>query len=372
MSIFRRAGSSPASSSQVKGIRPWLHGEELASTGVSGLDGIFGGGIATGNTIILQEDDFKCHSNTINQCFVGEGVACGHRCLVVVPRTKKEAAEFLSGIPKEATGITKVFVEDKKQQEEQQPKEAPGELDSFSLSPSAPGGSGLNIAWQYEKYLTPEIGGGHRMMAQPRTAVGGRDVGARPAKKKQTTLATNLDLSQPLDSAEVSKLDVLEVQSVESEVDGADFGTVEHFQLVLDELSRRVFDWFDELDRTGQFGSGGCCGANIQPTSAMFVTDRSSSSSVGRLCFPSFLSRWWSYRDGKEGGKEDAVIQFVKRIKRRARLSRCLVQFSVSAALLSHSTLKAVMASADLGLKLTTFEGMGDTQTFHMYDTQQL
>lgn len=114
MSSFRRhtggGGEAVPSTRSLPGTRPWVNGQTLTSTGNRDLDGacawwfmfseglhsygpyvfwsysltgIVGGGLCLGTITVIEEDRFSDYALTLARYFLAQGVAAGHRCLVV-------------------------------------------------------------------------------------------------------------------------------------------------------------------------------------------------------------------------------------------------------------------------------------------------
>jgi elongator complex protein 4 len=80
------------------GTRPGLHGQLLLSTGLAGLDRLLGGGLPLGCVLLVLHDvDARTHASSLERCFMGEGVACGHNIAWISTdnRVPDDVAAFL-------------------------------------------------------------------------------------------------------------------------------------------------------------------------------------------------------------------------------------------------------------------------------------
>nr|XP_057945106.1 elongator complex protein 4 isoform X2 [Doryrhamphus excisus] len=63
----------------IPGTRPSVqNGQLLISTGVTSLDYLFGGGLAVGTVLLIEEDRYDSYSRMILKYFLAEGVVCRH------------------------------------------------------------------------------------------------------------------------------------------------------------------------------------------------------------------------------------------------------------------------------------------------------
>lgn len=95
MSFQRRAVAS-----SLKGVRAGL----VASTsaGSSQLDSILGGGLSLGSLTLLAEDVHNVFAVQLMKAFIGEGIAHGHRVMIIDGETKLDLTKLPKKIPREA------------------------------------------------------------------------------------------------------------------------------------------------------------------------------------------------------------------------------------------------------------------------------
>ncbi|KAK3745864.1 hypothetical protein QZH41_013222 [Actinostola sp. cb2023] len=63
----------------IPGTRPSIHNNQLlVSTGIPSMDAVFGGGVAVGTVLLIEEDNYGCYARQIMKYFLAEGVVSGH------------------------------------------------------------------------------------------------------------------------------------------------------------------------------------------------------------------------------------------------------------------------------------------------------
>eukprot|EP01025_Chloroclados_australasicus_P032309 TRINITY_DN32750_c0_g1_i1.p1 TRINITY_DN32750_c0_g1~~TRINITY_DN32750_c0_g1_i1.p1 ORF type:complete len:372 (-),score=31.91 TRINITY_DN32750_c0_g1_i1:117-1232(-) len=120
------------------GTRPGLQGQTLISFGQPDMDRIFGGGVALGQIILIIEDGVSSHHVSLQRYFLGEGVACGQKSLVI----------NCSNLKRDEISIPALL--DKKQSDEVRKMEAQS---SDKTKDQEEEGQQLRIAWQYKRYI---------------------------------------------------------------------------------------------------------------------------------------------------------------------------------------------------------------------------
>lgn len=137
-----------------RGVRPWIHGLSLVSTGCPDLDKLLGGGLPLGSVLLCEEDAHGTHARGLLQCWLGDAAA---------NRPISDGAEGGGGLVE--SGHVPVLAG------------ADGWLPLMHYATTMPGlrqrgserkgkgteaaagaagsqdGDGLRIAWQYRKYL---------------------------------------------------------------------------------------------------------------------------------------------------------------------------------------------------------------------------
>eukprot|EP01041_Mallomonas_annulata_P011747 gene11747-24632_t len=137
MSSFRRT-KSPSSSSSVRisGVKNWINGQSLVSTGHKQQDEIFGGGIALGTVLLVEEDRFSNFSETLIAYSIAEAIIHGHKTLLLCP-AQEDVEKTLGKLPFALSASSNSSETPPETGIQQQTK------------------NGLKIAWQYGKYLDP-------------------------------------------------------------------------------------------------------------------------------------------------------------------------------------------------------------------------
>lgn len=128
-----RTNASKTNCGRMQGVKPWINGQNLVSSGHKELDDIIGGGYALGSTCIFHEDIYSNYANTLLRYSIAESLSQGHKTLIIC-RNRQEATELIGSLPfnmnKGAISLNvrpDESAEDRKQH--------------------------LKIAWQYGKYI---------------------------------------------------------------------------------------------------------------------------------------------------------------------------------------------------------------------------
>ena len=101
MSSFVRAqGASTAPA----GVRRWVDGAQLVSSGCRGLDSILGGGSGLGTLALLEADwGAAPHASTLAGLWAAQALVSGQQLSVIAP-TPARAISFLTSLPRPRTG----------------------------------------------------------------------------------------------------------------------------------------------------------------------------------------------------------------------------------------------------------------------------
>lgn len=136
MSFKKAAKSTPSKNvpARMQGVKPWINGQYLVSSGHKELDEILGGGIALGSTCILHEDKYSNYAETLVHYSVAESISQGHKTLIIC-RNRDEARELMSSLP---FNMNKGAISLSSKPEESSAEERKQHL---------------KIAWQYGKYI---------------------------------------------------------------------------------------------------------------------------------------------------------------------------------------------------------------------------
>ena len=143
-SSFRRKGSTTASGAPVEasvGLKPWINGGHLVSTGNRQLDGLLGGGVGLGTVCMIESDNFSYYGETLLSYGMAQSLSSGHTTII-----------FQSQIPplpyNQNVGNTSSSSHNPRTTSDKSGTENTG------TNKDVPG-SELTIAWQYRKYIKP-------------------------------------------------------------------------------------------------------------------------------------------------------------------------------------------------------------------------
>lgn len=166
---FRRAKQSVASSptgekadapKQVSGVKPWMNGGYLVSTGNRVLDDLFGGGQGLGTVLMLESDSFSGYTESLLSYNVAQAMSSGHNVLVIT--NSISSPEKVASLLPYNQNIGKGTEADETpvQKSDENVSESHGDVSSCSDEShscnsdcNSDPASGLKIAWQYEKYV---------------------------------------------------------------------------------------------------------------------------------------------------------------------------------------------------------------------------
>ena len=144
MSSFKKAtkasdANKVVSEGRMSGVKPWVNGLSLVSSGIRELDEILGGGHVLGSLCLLHEDTYSNHADTVLMYALAEAISQKHKTLLVV-RDAHEARSILTALPfnmnKGSLSLDKKVEVAKTAEEEEDDKKRH-----------------LKIAWQYGKYI---------------------------------------------------------------------------------------------------------------------------------------------------------------------------------------------------------------------------
>lgn len=140
----------PGVEPRLSGVRPWVGGISLLSTGVSTLDKLLGGGVPRGSVVVLEEDAHATHAVSLAQAFLGAGVHCGHSTVVAGADAWLPLSHYATTVPDVRTSASADVSEEARA----------GSAATTTSAPAAPANpdDGLRIAWQYRKYADGPAG----------------------------------------------------------------------------------------------------------------------------------------------------------------------------------------------------------------------
>lgn len=133
---FQKASSSKNAVKQIKlsGVKPWLNGCHLISTGQKDFDQIQGGGMPLGSIVLLVKDRYTNYSQVLIKYFISEGLSSKQKVFYTSNEKETYQKEFIKNLPENSTLMS-----------QSTPAKAEEKSDVDST---------LQIAWQYKKYLT--------------------------------------------------------------------------------------------------------------------------------------------------------------------------------------------------------------------------
>lgn len=132
---FQKASSSKDSSKIIKlsGVKLWINGSQLISTGQKDFDQIQGGGIPLGSVVLLVKDRYTNYSQVLIKYFISEGISSKQKVFYSSNEKESYQKEFMKYLPENST----IMAQSTPTKVEEKP-----DVDST-----------LQIAWQYKKYL---------------------------------------------------------------------------------------------------------------------------------------------------------------------------------------------------------------------------
>lgn len=156
-------GSNDSKIKKVSGVKPWLNGGYLVSTGNRALDDLVGGGQALGTMLMIESDDLSCYGETILNYGIAQALSSGHDVLVMTdyfssPESVSSTLPYNQNIGRGLTSTESCQMAqsddgDKTWEDSDTPvPSSPGSSET-NLRSGANTESGLKIAWQYEKYM---------------------------------------------------------------------------------------------------------------------------------------------------------------------------------------------------------------------------
>lgn len=167
---FRRAKQQNAphstdiddgSAKKISGVKPWINGGYLVSTGIRALDDLVGGGQGLGTVLTIESDSISSYGETILSYGIAQALSSGHRVLVItdsISSTEEISAclPYNQNFPAEPEDTK--LLPPSKHEETVCNDEGASILDPaenvISVGDIAmKRETGLKIAWQYEKYL---------------------------------------------------------------------------------------------------------------------------------------------------------------------------------------------------------------------------
>jgi len=130
---FKRSDNS-FHSRRLPSTRSWINNQNLVSFGLRELDSIFGGGIALGSLLLIEEDKYSNYAESLYFYCIAESICSSAETLIVSP-SQVELTKLLSSLPFNLSHERNI-----------------SQIPPPDISKSTED-TGLKIAWQYEKYL---------------------------------------------------------------------------------------------------------------------------------------------------------------------------------------------------------------------------
>lgn len=156
-------GSNNGEVKKVSGVKPWLNGGYLVSTGNRALDDLLGGGQALGTLLMVESDDLSCYGETILKYGIAQALSSGHDVLVMTdyfssPESVSATLPYNQNIGNglkltESCQNPQISAGGKPLETSTISVPSSVGSDETSLQSEANKESGLKIAWQYEKYM---------------------------------------------------------------------------------------------------------------------------------------------------------------------------------------------------------------------------
>ena len=146
-SSFRRKGTTAVSGTPVEasiGLKPWINGGHLVSTGNRQLDDLLGGGVGLGTVCMIESDNFSYYGETLLSYGMAQALSSGHTTII-----------FQSQIPplpyNQNVGNTSSNNNPRTNGDESNQTVSAG-TENVETNKDVPGAE-LTIAWQYRKYI---------------------------------------------------------------------------------------------------------------------------------------------------------------------------------------------------------------------------
>jgi predicted ATP-dependent serine protease len=134
---------------KIPGVKSWINnGLGLVSLGNKQVDELLGGGLVLGTVFLIETDSFSNYGETLFLYSLSESISMQHETLLVSLSTE-ESTRLIALLPYNQTYGVK---NDKNVFEIQTNNEKVISPTSVEIN------KGLNIAWQYAKYLPKTIG----------------------------------------------------------------------------------------------------------------------------------------------------------------------------------------------------------------------
>lgn len=134
---FNSSSSSPQTTIKNPGVKAWINGQSLVSTGLKQLDEIFGGGYALGTFICIEEDELTYYAQTILYYSISESLSQNQNTIIICS-SDKDTTNILNHLPFNLSRCDVTASGDSRNSVEN-----PDVLTNH-----------LKIAWQYGKYIT--------------------------------------------------------------------------------------------------------------------------------------------------------------------------------------------------------------------------
>ncbi|KAK8797141.1 hypothetical protein WA158_004351 [Blastocystis sp. Blastoise] len=120
---------------KMKGIKSWIYGQNLISTGSNDLNKILNGGYILGSIGLLEEDILLNQKETLIKLSYAEATTFEQNVLIFSSKSRNSLHDFYS------KSVSKIEIKAATAPQAVQPREQKGNL------------SQLQIAWQYKRYL---------------------------------------------------------------------------------------------------------------------------------------------------------------------------------------------------------------------------
>jgi len=147
------------------GIRAWINGLYLSSSGIRSLDSLLGGGLPLGSITAMIEEGAAVGAEVgvergmtnatvavapFMQAFMGDGIAYGQRCMLISPAPTDSQHSWLKSLPHNRTMADKERKADDARAA-QAASNTPS--DDWSATSDQSVAASLHIAWRYKQYM---------------------------------------------------------------------------------------------------------------------------------------------------------------------------------------------------------------------------
>lgn len=148
---------------KISGVKPWINGSYLVSSGNRKLDDLVGGGQGLGTIMMIESDCFSNYGESILSYGVAQALSSGHKVLVItdssqspeslvsmLPYNQNVGKSIANSFPKKISNHDEIV---SGQIGPVTTSNSDNDRSTVPVILSRPDEFGLKIAWQYEKYV---------------------------------------------------------------------------------------------------------------------------------------------------------------------------------------------------------------------------